>query len=171
VNPNQGTISYNFTYDNRPPNIIQNSISEDIQVQDTYPGQIFASIPVIGRNQPVLQYLNSVLQYLNSRSEYKRSLSINIQMNPFSANWLANTGAIITADGYWSAATFANVANWTLTNKPSVLYTAKIYDAVNPANEAGVVTGRVFHSAPQESWNPKTGAYSYSIEWSFERET
>ena len=165
VNPNQGTISYNFTYDNRPPNIIQNSISEDIQVQDTYPGQIFASIPVIGRNQPVLQYLNS-------RSEYKRSLSINIQMNPFGANWLANTGAIITADGYWSAATSGTVNNWTLTNKPSALYTAdftKIYGAVNPANEAGVVTGRVFHSAPQESWNPKTGAYSYSIEWTYER--
>ena len=167
VNPNQGTLSYNFTYDNRPPNIIQNSISEDIQVQDTYPGQIFASIPVIGRNQPVLQYLNS-------RSEYKRSLTINVQMNPFSDNWTAATGAIISADGYWSAATFANVANWTYTNKPSVLYTAdftKIYDAVNPANEAGVVSGRVFHGPPQESWNPKTGSYSYSIEWTFERST
>jgi hypothetical protein len=29
-NPRNGTISYNFNYDNRPPNIIQNSISEDI---------------------------------------------------------------------------------------------------------------------------------------------
>ena len=167
VNPNQGTLSYSFTYDDRPPNIIQNSISEDIQVQDTYPGQIFASIPVIGRNQPVLQYLNS-------RSEYKRSLTINVQMNPFSDNWTAASGAIISADGYWSAATSASVNNWTLTNKPSVLYSSdfeKIYDAVNPANEAGVVSGRVFHSAPTESWNPKTRSYSYFIEWTFERST
>lgn len=166
-NPKQGTISYSFNYNDRSPNIIQNSISEDIQVQDTYPGQIFATIPVIGRNQPVLQYLNS-------RSEYKRNLSINVQMNSFTDNWTAATGDIISSGGYWSAATSGDINNWTLTNKPSVLYSSdfeKIYNAVNPANEAGVVPGRVFHGPPQESWNPKTGSYSYSVEWTFERTT
>ena len=67
LNISEGTISYSFAYDDRPPNIIQGSVSEDISINDTHPGQIFATIPVIGRNQPVLQYLNS-------RSEYKRSL-------------------------------------------------------------------------------------------------
>jgi len=186
-NPRNGTISYNFNYDNRPPNIIQNSISEDIQVQDTYPGQIFASIPVIGRNQPVLQYLNS-------RSEYKRSLSINIQMRPWwlndnDNNWLEDSGTIISSGGYWSDAIGVDttvgadgndgITWWRYNAKPSVLYTAdfqKIYDAVNPAEETAangfanpVITTRVFHGPPQESWNPKTGAYSYSIEWVFER--
>jgi hypothetical protein len=166
-NPNGGTITYSYTYDNRPPNIINGSIIEDIQISDTYPGQNFSSTPVIGRNQPVLQYLNS-------RSEYKRSLSITISMAPFSSNWSGANAAIIAADGYWSAASLANIANWTYTNKPSVTNTvnfAKIFAAANPANEAGVVSGRVFHSAPQESWNPKTGAYSYSIEWTYERTT
>jgi len=186
-NPRNGTISYNFNYDNRPPNIIQNSISEDIQVQDTYPGQIFASIPVIGRNQPVLQYLNS-------RSEYKRSLSINIQMRPWwlndsDNNWLEDSGTIISSGGYWSDAIGVDttvgadgndgITWWRYNAKPSVLYTAdfqKIYDAVNPAEETAangfanpVIPTRVFHGPPQESWNPKTGAYSYSIEWVFER--
>ena len=165
INSNQGTITYSYNYDDRPPNIIQNSISEDIQVQDTYPGQIFATIPVIGRNQPVLQYLNS-------RSEYKRSLNINIKMSPFADNWTSATGDIMNSSGYWNASTSGDIANWTYTNKPSVLYSSdfqKIYDATNPANEAGVIGNRVFYSAPQESWNPRTGSYSYSIEWTFER--
>ena len=97
LNFSQGTIIYNFTYDDRPPNIIQGSITENIDITDTHPGQIFATIPIIGRNQPVLQYLNS-------RSEYKRSLSINVSMAPFEANWIEDSGAIITADGYWSSA-------------------------------------------------------------------
>lgn len=166
-NPNGGTITYSYTYDNRPPNIINGSIVEDIQISDTYPGQNFSSTPVIGRNQPVLQYLNS-------RSEYKRSLSINITMAPFSSNWNGDITSIVPENGYWSAAGWADIANWTYTNKPSVTNTvnfAKIFAAANPANEAGVVAGRVFHSAPQESWNPKTGAYSYSIEWTYERTT
>ena len=172
LNPNGGVITYNVQFDDRPPNIINGSITEDISINDTHPGQIFATIPVIGRNQPVLQYLNS-------RSEYKRSLSINVTMSPFSANWLANSGAIITANGYWSAAAFAGLTNWTYTNKPSITNTAdfqKIFDAANPANETSangfsnyVISGRCFHSAPTESWNPKTGQYTYSIEWTFER--
>ena len=166
-NPNGGTITYSYTYDNRPPNIINGSIIEDIQISDTYPGQNFSSTSVIGRNQPVLQYLNS-------RSEYKRSLSINITMAPFSSNWTGDITSIIPANGYWSDAAWADIANWTYTNKPSITNTvnfAKIFAAANRAYEAGVVAGRVFHSEPQESWNPKTGAYSYSIEWTYERTT
>tara|TARA_R110000824_G_scaffold34484_3_gene109317 strand:- start:15504 stop:17363 length:1860 start_codon:yes stop_codon:yes gene_type:complete len=184
LNASEGTISYNFTYDDRPPNIIQGSVSEDISVNDTHPGQIFATIPVIGRNQPVLQYLNS-------RSEYKRSLSINVQMPKFSPNWIAETGAIITASGYWSAAqgvqstsitnpdTNDSILWWLHSKKPSVTNAGdfqKIFDAANPANEIlangftnEVINGRCFHSAPTESWNPRTGQYSYSIEWTFER--
>ena len=188
-NPKNGTINYSFNYDNRPPNIILNSISEDIQINDTHPGQLFAAIPVIGRNQPVLQYLNS-------RSEYKRSLSINVQMRPWwlnnsQNNWLEESGSIIQSSGYWSDAigvtgitvTNANTNDsimwWLHMKKPSVLYNSdfqKIYDAANPANETAangftnpVIPTRVFHGPPQENWNPRTGTYTYSIEWTFER--
>jgi hypothetical protein len=184
LNFSEGTISYSFSYDDRPPNIILGSVSEDISVNDTLPGQIFATIPVIGRNQPVLQYLNS-------RSEYKRSLSINVQMPKFSPNWIQETGAIISASGYWIAAqgvddirtTNADTNNslnwWLYSQKPSVTNQSdfqKIFDAANPANEIlsngftnEVINGRCFHSAPTESWNPRTGQYSYSVEWTFER--
>ena len=182
LNTSEGSISYNFNYDDRPPNIINGSITEEISINDTHPGQIFATIPVIGRNQPVLQYLNS-------RSEYKRSLSINVNMSPFASNWTEDSGAIITAGGYWADAVGVDTAGgaaandgitwWLQTKKPSVTNAAdfqKIFDAANPANETAangfsnyVIPGRCFHSAPTESWNPKTGQYSYSIEWTYER--
>jgi len=190
VNNKDGIISYSYSFDDRPPNIIRGSVSEDISISDTYPGQIFASIPVIGRNQPILQYVNS-------RSEYKRTLQINISMQPFVSNWgsittnlstgwtnttinnnfSVDTLAIGAASGYWSNATSSNINAW-FNQKPSILYASdfqKIYDAANPANEVGggyanpVIPSKVFHSAPNESWNPKTGQYSYSIEWTYER--
>lgn len=38
----------------------------------------------------------------------------------------------------------------------------KIYDAYKP------IATRVYYGPPSTSWNPKTGQYSYSIEWTFE---
>jgi len=112
-------------------------------------------------------------------------------LNNSQNNWLEESGSIIQSSGYWSDAigvTGVTVTNantndsiiwWLHMKKPSVLYNSdfqKIYDAVNPANETAangfanpVIPTRVFHGPPQESWNPKTGAYSYSIEWVFER--
>jgi len=182
LNSAQGVLTYTYSYDDRPPNIISGSIHEDIEVNDTYPGQLFATIPIIGRNQPVLQYVNS-------RSEYKRSLKINVQMATFANNWVTDSGAIITADGYWSDAvgfdTTVGAAgndgvNWWLnTRKPSIVSSGdfgKIFEAANPANETlangfanYVLPTRVFYSAPQESWNPRTGKYTYSVEWVYER--
>lgn len=182
INYNGGVITYNYSYDNRPPNIIQGSIKEDISIQDTYPGQIFASIPVIGRNQPVLQYLNS-------RSEYKRNLNITIQMAPFEKNWIEDSGSIIANSGYWPSATGISTSSdpsindglswWLYSKKPSVTNSSnfqKIFDAANPANETAangfsnpVVANRTFYGPPNESWNPNTGQYTYSIEWTFER--
>lgn len=154
--PNAGTIVYSYSYNDRPPNIISGSISEDIAINDTYPGQYFAIEPVIGRDQPILQYLNS-------RSEYRRTLSIDVSMGRITSNW--SSGA---PNGYWSTATSGNVYNWLVQQKPSVTQTQAfqiIFDAANPANDSGVIPSKVFYTAPQETWNPKTGRYSYTIEW------
>ena len=160
--PNAGQITYNYSYDDRPPNLITGSISEEISVNDTYPGQIYSATPVIGRNQPVLQYLGS-------RTEYKRTLSINVQMDVMSRNW---TYSDVNSSGKMITPTVTGIRNWTLTQKPSISHSGDfqvIYDAVNPANEAGVIPTKVFYDAPQESWNFKTGTYSYSIGWTYER--
>jgi len=160
-NPYTGQVTYSYNYDDRPPNLVPGSISEDISVNDTYPGQLFSATPVIGRNQPILQYLGS-------RSEYKRSLSINVFMERNWQNWSAID---VDASGRWTTADVAGVRYW-FSQKPSITQTSYfqgIFDAINPANEVGVVASKCFYSAPQESWNPKTGNYSYNIEWTYER--
>lgn len=159
--PNNGTIAYNYTYNDRPPNIISGSRVESISINDTHPGQLFASTPVIGRDQ-------AVLTYLNSRSNYKRSLYIEVTMNRITSNWSG-----VTSNGYWLTAAPSAVRNWLSTQKPSLTQTAAfqtIFDAANPANDYGVIQSKVFYSEPQETWSPQTGRYSYQIDWTFEKE-
>jgi hypothetical protein len=163
-----GTISYTYNYNDRPANLVPGSISESIQISDTYPGELFSVTPVIGRSQPVLQYLNS-------RSEYKRSLSINITMG---ATGVLGFG---TVNGRGeniddSATRRAILQRMLLTEKPSVSQNAAlndIFQAANPVNDPNftVASGKCYHSAPNESWDARTRNYSYNIEWTFERTT
>ena len=52
-----GEVTYNASYDNRPTNYFPNSISENITVSDTSPGDQYAVIPVIGGSTgPILQF-------------------------------------------------------------------------------------------------------------------
>jgi hypothetical protein len=164
-----GSVGYSYTFDDRPPNIIPGSISETITVNDTYPGEIFSVTPVIGRNQPVIQYLNS-------RSEHKRSLSINVVMGAQSNNWTHNssfTGDVNTS-GTLTTGAQAKLQTWLISQKPSVVYTGEfnnIYQAVNPVNDPNftVPNGKCFHSTPTESWDAKSRTYTYNIEWTYER--
>lgn len=177
---NAGTINYTFSFDNRPPNLIPGSISESIQIQDTYPGELFSVTPVIGRSQPVLQYLNS-------RSEYKRSLSINITMAPVSP-YIYKFGD--GATGFYDVTGESGLVphkSWEqpysprqliqqlyIREKPSINRTVElneIFQAANPVNDPffDVYEGKCYHSAPTESWDARTRNYSYSIEWTYER--
>lgn len=165
-----GTISYSYTFDDRPPNIIQGSVSESIQVSDTYPGEIFSVTPVIGRSQPILQYLNS-------RSEYKRSLSINVTMGtPTGYHWNTTIGGshVNGLGEHNISSVFNTIQGLYLHQKPSIEHISEfrqIYDAVNPTRDPyfTVPAGKCFHSAPTESWDARTRTYSYSIEWTYER--
>jgi hypothetical protein len=163
-----GTISYTYNFDDRPPNLIPGSISESIQVSDTYPGEIFSVTPVIGRSQPVLQYLNS-------RSEYKRSLSINVTMGkPTGYAWGTEPGANVDISGRITGNHDNILKSLMLQQKPSISNNIElnyIYQAANPVNDPyfTVSNGKCFHSAPTESWDAKTRNYTYNIEWTYER--
>jgi hypothetical protein len=113
------------------------------------------------------------LQYLNSRSEYKRTLNINIVMGATTNNWSYSDAP----NGYWGAATQGNIQKWLLTDKPSNITIPKadlntIFEATNPVNDPNftVRNGKCFHSAPSESWDAFSRSYTYSIEWTYERE-
>jgi hypothetical protein len=160
--PTEGKITYSYSYNNRMPNIVPGSISERIQISDTYPGQLIGITPVIGREQPILSYMNS-------RSEYRRNLSITVNMATLSPNWNL---ADVNESGYWTASTVSAINNWLVGSKPSILHTvffSGIYEAANPANEAGVIPSKTFYEAPKENWDPITGAYSFSVSWVYEK--
>ena len=146
VNEFAGEINYSLAFDNRPTNIISGVLSEQINVNDTYPGDVFATIPVLGRAT------GPVLQYMGSRTEYKRDVSLNLVMD-------------------YTKVPYGETRNPLLLKKPSVVSPTaeqihELLIELSPANEPGV--RKYFLSPPTESWSPKDGQYSLNLSWTYE---
>lgn len=59
--PSEGSITYSYSYNNRPVNAINGSISESLTINDNKPIPLVASIFVLGRKLgPILQNLGTV---------------------------------------------------------------------------------------------------------------
>lgn len=139
-----GEISYSVEFDNRPKNIFTNAIYESITVNDTYPGDQFAVIPVIGRST------GPVLQFTFGRTEYRRSLSIEAQFD-------------------YTSIDYSNPINL-INSKPSMASPAKgqlqfLINSLSPANDTNI--RQYFLSPPQETWT-KDGKYTLNLEWTYE---
>ena len=121
-------------------------VTESISVNDTYPGDIFAVIPVLGRAT------GPILQYIGGRSEHKRDVSINLTMDYTKLPYGSQRGSLIL-------------------KKPSVVepiasQIADLLKEVSPQGEPGV--RKHFVSPPTENWNPKEGTYSFNISFTYE---
>jgi hypothetical protein len=136
--PKDGSITYAFTFNNRPIACLSGAVSEEISINDTHPGNIVASTPVIGRAK------GPVLQYLGSNSGSTRTLSIS---------------AVFSVD-------FTAVAFCSNLNTPASNLTAAraLAATIRPVK----ATNTVYDTEEAESWNPKTGAYTYNIAWTYE---
>lgn len=150
-NPMTGEITYNVAYDNRPYNYFTNTVSETISVTDTYPGDVFTIIPVIGRPT------GPVLQAAFGRTEYKRDIQIELVLDYTD---IANNMEFRTAR-----------RNSLLLRKPSIDFTLQqelknLISDLSPANEPGI--RKYYLSAPTESWNPKDGRYTLNLSWTYE---
>ena len=146
ANEYNGELSYNLQFDNRPTNIISGALFETFSINDTYPGDVFAVIPVIGRPT------GPILQYIGSRTEYQRAISINLTMD-------------------YSKLPYGSGRNPLILKKPSVIeptatQIANLIRELSPAGEPGV--RKYFISPPQENWNPKEGTYSFNLTWTYE---
>ena len=141
-----GEVTYSLVFDNRPTNIISNVVAESINVNDTYPGDMFSVIPVIGRAT------GPVLQYIGGRSEYKRDVSINLVMNQSGISYGSNRASLILLKPS--------------VNEPTATEIALLLDTLSPAGEPGV--RKYFIGPPSESWEPKTGSYSLNISFTYE---
>lgn len=142
-----GEITYNITYDNRPTNFFRGVHSEQIEIQDTYPGDLYTLVNVIGRPT------GPVIQYGAGRTEYRRNVSINLVLGHPSIN---NRGGDRRSLIY---------------SKPSVAEPFRqdlktLLRAVSPATEPGI--RRYFADPPQETWNPSNGNYSLQLSWVYE---
>jgi hypothetical protein len=145
TNELDGTIVYSLEFDNRPTNIISGVLSESISVNDTYPGDVFAVIPVIGRRT------GPVLQYVGGRTEYKRALSIELQLD-------------YTEVPYGSGRSM-------LLYKPSLVEPTRtqlraLIEELSPKKEPGI--RKWFVAPPTENWNPRDGKYSFNVTWTYE---
>lgn len=145
LNEYNGEITYSLEFDNRPTNIVSGTMSEGISINDTYPGDIFATIPVIGRAT------GPILQYIGSRTEYKRDVQLDLQMDYTDIHYASGRGLVV--------------------QRPSVVEPTRtqirtLIKSLSPENEPGV--RKYFIAPPTESWNPKTGSYNFSISWTYE---
>lgn len=145
MNEYAGEIDYSLSFDNRPTNIISGVLFENISVNETYPGDVFAAIPVIGRKT------GPVLQYVGGRTAYSRDLSIDLVMD---------STKIPYETGRKMLQRRPSAVNPTASQLESLIY------ELSPQYEPGI--RKYFHDPPQESWNPKTGQYSFSIRWTYE---
>lgn len=147
-NPYEGSVSYTYEYDNRHALCISGSKSEVFNISDTGYGDVFASIPVIGRaNGPVLQNINTV-------TSLQRNFSMEVVFGP----------SILDCSSLESV---KNTFLMSPINNPSTsgdIY--KIINGVSPSNQG---FGQVYSSAPVVNWEPKTGRFSYNVSWTFER--
>ena len=146
TNEYTGEITYSTQFDNRPSNIISGVLTENISVNDTYPGDVFAVIPVLGRKT------GPVLQYIGGRTEYTRDLAINLIMD-------------------YTKIPYGSGRNPLLLKKPSVIEPSatqigNLIKELSPQGEPGI--RKYFVSPPSESWEPKTGSYSFNLTWTYE---
>lgn len=141
-----GDIGYSLSFNNRPQNFISGAISEQITINDTYPGDVFAVIPVLGRPT------GPVLQYVGGRTEYIRDVQVNLTMD-------------------YTKIPYGSGRNPLLLKKPSVIEPTahqlfNLISDLSPRGEPGV--RKYFVSPPQETWNPKDGSYSFTIKFTYE---
>lgn len=145
-----GEITYNVEYDTRPKQAVSGTLSENITCNDTYPGDVFVVLPVIGRQN------GPMIQYLNSRTEYQRNLSIDLVFDRYYASGVG---------GNIGAKQFFLLSKPTL-NEPFRSQIRDIIQAFSPSGETGIK--KYFVNPPNESWDAASGRYSLNINWVYE---
>ena len=145
-----GEVTYSLEFNANPYKFFTGAVYENITVEDTYPGDVYTTIPILGRSN------GPILQYLYGRTEYKRTLNVEV---------------VVDSAGTPNAGTFAHVNRESLATKPSIRPGFKdkvtaLISLYSPAHEPGIVNW--FADPPTESWNPTEGRYTLSLSWTYE---
>jgi hypothetical protein len=153
-----GEINYTIEYDDRPRQLVSGVASSNVSVSDTYPGDVFAVIPVIGRPT------GPVLQYIGGRTEHQRNLSI--ELVTLGSRFIKVPPAQLNNPNRVQLD-----ARQQLLVKPSLVSPTRegildIINAYSPGREPGI--RKYYISPPQETWDPQQGRYTLNITWTYE---
>ena len=183
-NPVAGSINYSLSFDTRNDNCFPCVLNESVVVDDTHPSHVFAETAVLGRR------MGPVLQDINTQTSWKRNLNVELSVSGVihGCDWQEamkskpsmlingcihpddeyNTG--VKADDYTKCIeagfTYIDPAVQTC-NTGNVL--REVIDSISPRDKFGV-TQYFVSSGPSESWDAINGEYTFSIEWTYERE-
>lgn len=152
INKHLGEIDYTITFNNRPFTFFSNVKSENISISDTYPGDIYAMMPVLNRTT------GSLFQYIGGITQYERNLSIEFVVD---RDYMYN-----------DSSKMINKVQY-LMRSPSKNPSSSIHQELkkliinySPANEPYI---RKYVVNPiSETWDPKSGRYSVNISWVYE---
>ena len=134
-NIEEGTITYNVSFDNRPDHCVTGVISETINVTKKRPTDVFAEIKILGRAAGPL------LQDIGTKTAFTQDLSISAAVPPY-------TGCA-TGDNYFD-------------NSPSPQYDVVVNKLEEAISGDG---NTVFRTADSESFDVKTGKYTRQCSW------
>lgn len=140
--PHAGEIDYTFEFNNRPLSMIRGSVSETLNINDSFPVQQIAEIFVLGRK------LGPVLQDLNTVSAASREITLEVVL-PRPRSLLDRT--IFPVDAYRAA--------------------TGIIEQLNPKYMFGTTdtTIKSFVKSDNQTWNPIEGRLSISKGWTWQR--
>lgn len=158
INENAGEITYSLEFNDRPLNYFDGVLSENISIADTYPGDVFAVIPIIGRMS------GPILQPIRTRTVYSRDVSIELLLD------------------YTELPSDHSRENFLL-RKPSLYglpgdklpihaireQLKNLLRELSPFNDPDVNPTGYFVKPPSESWSPLDGRYSFNVSWEYEK--
>jgi len=137
-NPSQGTITYNYKFDDRPAVCLTGARTTDITMSDTNATDVFAELIVLGRSTgPVMQSIGTV-------TAKKREVTLDATMPADSL--------ICDCDTAIEAIPSSEAETILLTFRP---------------DNCGGENLTIFKHLDTENWNPTTGKYSRQMGWTY----
>ena len=146
-NITEGTITYASNYNDRPINCVPEALTENINITENEPNDVFASLVVLGRTSGPL------LQDIGTRGPRTREISIDAFL-PIS------TGTNFTQK-------VAGNTQYTELNNPSFLVAPTGYNGLISGYEYSLTSSyaSIFINSESKSWQPKIGRFTYNKSW------
>lgn len=142
-NPTTGIINYNYTYNNRPSNLISNTRSESIQIIDSMETNVVAIIGVIGRVK------GPILQNIGTSNERTRTLNIELVMQNIPSGTISS---MLASDPSIASPTASELSD--------------LVTAVNPTTAFSA--SQVYMTENNKTFDIKNGRFSMNKTWVYE---